>query len=114
MKNFANIDIADNERNAVKAASKLLKEKFPVKKVVLFGSKVRGDDDAESDIDLLVLVERKITWNERKAIIDVLFDIELAYDVIVSPLIVEDREWNEGTFSVMPIYHEVSRDGVLT
>ena len=61
-KTIANIGIDDNERNAVTAASKLLKEQFPVKNIVLFGSKARGDDDEESDIDLLVLLERKITW----------------------------------------------------
>ena len=88
MKTIANIGIDDNERNAVNAASKLLKEQFPVKNIVLFGSKARGDDDEESDIDLLVLLERKITWQERKAIIDTLFDIELSYDVVLSPLLV--------------------------
>jgi predicted nucleotidyltransferase len=114
MKTITSIGIADNERHAVEAASKMLKENFPVKKTVLFGSKVRGDDDEESDIDLLVLLERKITWEERKAIIGALFDIELSYDVVLSPLMVEEQEWHEGTFSIMPIYNEISRDGVLT
>jgi len=42
--------LKDNEREAIREATRMLKEKFPVKEVILFGSKARGDDDPESDI----------------------------------------------------------------
>jgi len=47
----------------------MLKEKFPVKEVILFGSKARGDSDEESDIDLLLVTTRSIHWRERQTII---------------------------------------------
>ncbi|MBW2115627.1 MAG: nucleotidyltransferase domain-containing protein [Deltaproteobacteria bacterium] len=103
----------NREKHAVIEASKMLRERFPVKKVVLFGSKARGDDDEESDIDLLVLTSRPVSWDERKAINNALYEIQLRYDVIISTLITTATEWNEGTFSVLPIHEEILDQGVV-
>ena len=112
--NFMNIvrSIKDNEKKAVLEASAMLREAFPVKEVVLFGSKARGDDDEESDIDLLVLTSQPVSWNERKAINNALYEIQMKYDIIISTLITTVTEWNEGTFSVLPIHGEISDQGV--
>ena len=53
MKTINDLRLEHREKCAISEASKVLKEKFLVEKVVLFGSKARGDDDMESDIDLL-------------------------------------------------------------
>jgi len=112
MNTLDNISIKDNEKNAVLEASAMLREAFPVKEVVLFGSKARGDDDEESDIDLLVLTTQPVSWNERKAINNALYEIQMKYDIIISTLITTVTEWNEGTFSVLPIHGEISDQGV--
>ncbi len=112
MNTLDNISIKDNEKNAIFDASAMLREAFPVKEVVLFGSKARGDDDEESDIDLLVLTSQPVSWNERKAINNALYEIQMKYDIIISTLITTVTEWNEGTFSVLPIHGEISDQGV--
>jgi predicted nucleotidyltransferase len=112
MNTLDNISIKDNEKKAVLEASAMLREAFPVKEVVLFGSKARGDDDEESDIDLLVLTSQPVSWNERKAINNALYEIQMKYDIIISTLITTVTEWNEGTFSVLPIHGEISDQGV--
>ena len=112
MKTLDNIGIRDDEKNAVVEASAMLKGAFPVKEVVLFGSKARGDYDDESDIDLLVLTSQPVSWSERKAINNALYEIQVKYDIIISPLITTVTEWNEGTFSVLPIHGEISAQGV--
>lgn len=112
MKTVDHLGISENEHRAIQTASKMLKETFPVEEVILFGSKARGDDDDESDIDLLLVTSRPVSWQERKAINNSLYDIQLSCDVIISTLITTDKEWNRGVFSVMPIYDEVCRDGL--
>ena len=112
MNTLDNISIKDNEKKAVLEASAMLREAFPVKEVVLFGSKARGDDDEESDIDLLVLTSQPVSWNERKEINNALYEIQMKYDIIISTLITTVTEWNEGTFSVLPIHGEISDQGV--
>ncbi len=113
MRTIINQHIKGNEQKAIQLASETLREKFPVQKVILFGSKARGDDDEESDIDLLLLTDRPVSWEERKAISDSLYDIEMSHNVILSSLISTETEWNEGTFSVMPIHDEVEEQGIV-
>ena len=48
------LHLADTDRDAVAAVIEVIRNRWPVERVILFGSKARGDDDSESDIDLLV------------------------------------------------------------
>jgi len=90
----------------------MLRQQFPVERVVLFGSKARGEDDAESDIDLLVLTRHPLTWQERDKITSILFGLELELDVVISTVIVSAEEWDHGLYQVLPIREEIERDGV--
>ena len=112
MNTIDDIGINETEKRAVLKASSMLKQAFPVEEVILFGSKARGDDDEESDMDLLLLTSRPISWNERKAINDALYEIQVEYDTIISTLITTVAEWTEGTFSVLPIHGEILAQGV--
>ncbi len=113
MKTLADIPLKENDRRAIKQAVRVLLEKFPIEMVILFGSKARGDDDPESDIDLLLLTRRPLSWVERWQIIDALYDIQLEADVVFSTIDVVTEEWRHGIYSVLPLHDEVERDGVL-
>jgi len=113
MKTIEEISLKGNEKKAILEATKMLKEKFPVKEVILFGSKARGDDDEYSDIDLLLLTTRPIHWKERQSIVHALFDIGLEHDVIFSILVHTTHDWNEGICTAFPIHKEISREGVM-
>ena len=113
MKSFESVSLMKNERDAIKAAIKMLKSEFSVVKVILFGSKARGDHDEHSDIDLLVVTSESLHWKEEKAIIGALFDIGMKYNVIFSPLFTFSDEWKEGIFTEFPVYQEISRDGAV-
>ncbi|MFH0813303.1 MAG: nucleotidyltransferase domain-containing protein [Pseudomonadota bacterium] len=114
MKTLDQLRLTEREKNAIKEATKLLKEKFLVSEVILFGSKARGDDDPESDIDLLLLTPEPLSWRERENIINTLFDVELTYDVVISIMDTTVSEWENGVFTVLPIHKNISRDGVVT
>jgi len=113
MKSFESASLMKNESEAIEAAIRMLKSKFSVSKVILFGSKARGDHDEHSDIDLLVVASKLLHWKEEKAIVGALFDIGMEYDVIFSPLFTSVDEWENGMFREFPVYQEISRDGAL-
>jgi len=113
MKALDEITLNDKDRKAIKMAAKILRQKFPVEQIVLFGSKARGEDDAESDIDLLVLTRDQLSWQERYRITDTLYDLQLELEVMISTLVVTTKEWREGIYQVMPIQDEIERDGVI-
>lgn len=112
MKTLDHVKLKVNDRQAIEAAIRLLKQKYPVDGVILYGSKARGTDDPESDIDLLVLTSRELAWRERSAITDALYDIQLQYGVVISTLVVSAREWSDGRYSVLPIHDEVEQYGI--
>jgi predicted nucleotidyltransferase len=113
MKKLGDIRLGKEDRQAVEAAIAILRDRFPVRRVVLFGSKARGDSDADSDIDLLVLTERKLTWQERDAVTSALFELQLRMDVVLSTLVLSMEEWNGGFYQVLPIRGEIERDGAI-
>ena len=114
MKTLDQISLSEKDRQAVKGASAILRQQFPVERVVLFGSKARGDDDAESDIDLLVLTSRPLTGAETTQVTDALFQLQLEGEVVISTLVVPTEEWQHGLYQVLPIRHEIEREGVAT
>ena len=113
MKSFESALLLKNESEALEVAISMLKSEFSVTKVILFGSKARGDHDEHSDIDLLVVASKLLHWKEEKAIVGALFDIGMEYDVIFSPLFTSVDEWENGIFTEFPVYQEISRDGAV-
>lgn len=96
MKSFESVSLMKNESDVIKAAIRMLKSEFSIAKVILFGSKARGDHDEHSDIDLAVVTSKLLHWKEERAIVGVLFDIGMEYDVIFSPLFTSVDEMGSG------------------
>ncbi len=77
----------------------------------LFGSKARGDAAPDSDIDVAVIVQTSDDSVEN-LVIDIAFDIDLAFDVHLSPrviraVVLEDPVWRPTGF-----VQAVEREGV--
>jgi hypothetical protein len=73
-----------------------------LKRVLLFGSWARGDAHAESDIDLLVVIDGlESAWHELRAMDDVLWRHSLANDTVVTALPVGQGELERGRRPVL-------------
>jgi predicted nucleotidyltransferase len=79
--------------------------------VILYGSYARGDYREDSDLDLLVLVDKdRITRSDQKRIKYPLYDIEFETGTIISPLIFSRKDW-EMNHRITPFYENVAREG---
>ena len=79
--------------------------------LILYGSYARGDYRDDSDLDLLVLVDKdKITRSDQKRIKYPLYDIEFDTGTIISPLIFSKKDW-ELNHRITPFYENVAREG---
>ena len=82
-----------------------------VEDVVIFGSKARGDDGPDSDVDVLLVLReggRQIKKDAR------LLGHRLAAgsDVVASILVYTNSEWEERAKGGSPLYRAVMRDGI--
>ena len=112
MKTIDDLSLSDNEKKAIREATRMLKERFPVTDVILFGSKARGDSSEDSDIDLLLLTKEPLHWKERHAIVEALFDVEMKHDVVISIVVNTVHDWREGICTVLPLREEINKEGV--
>jgi len=81
--------------------------------LILYGSCARGDNGPDSDIDILVLLDKdKITLDDRARIGHPLYDIQLETDTMISPRIISKSIW-ESKHKITPFYKNVNREGIL-
>ena len=79
--------------------------------VKLFGSKARGDDKTDSDVDLLVLVSSD-DWRLADAVYEVGTDILLDFGVLVSPKVISLGQYEQMMKEKTPFAVNVFRDAV--
>jgi predicted nucleotidyltransferase len=90
---------------------KSVKSTEPNAILILYGSYARGDYTEDSDLDLLVLIDKdEITRSDQKRIKYPLYDIEFDTGTIISALIFSKKDW-EMNHRITPFYENVVREG---
>ena len=81
--------------------------------IYLYGSCARGDSTDDSDIDVVAIVngERLELQNKLKDIWDQTAEMELDYDVIISPTVIPKDEFDKYK-AVLPFYRNIEMEGV--
>ena len=95
----------------LKAIKQTVKGRFPEAKVILYGSRARGTSKPDSDWDLLILLNRdKITPEIEESISYPLYDLEIEFGEVISPMIYSESEWTN-KYVVTPFYKNIMREG---
>ncbi len=104
--------LSATDQAAVDAAVRYLREQWPVVAIALFGSKARGDDGPESDIDLLVLTSRDLTWPERGELQFEIVELAVRHEVYIQAVVEPAEAWHHGVLQAAPIHEAVTREGI--
>lgn len=103
----------DRVDNAIKEFCELVKRELGANLlgIRLFGSVARGTATPDSDIDVLVLVQREDSA-AREAVIKAAVDINLKHDVVMSPVIMSFERYSRPLFRETHFYRSLQEEGV--
>ena len=100
-----------NEQQGVQGIIGEIKKRYPpVKRIILYGSKARGDFAEDSVIDLLFITDKEIPRSMKNQIIDAIYDHELRNDIVVSAIIISDSVFNNHGSTFL---RDVKREGIV-
>lgn len=82
-----------------------------LKGVVVYGSEARGEAAADSDIDVMVLLEGPLNlWEDIKTGVNATYDLTLELGRPVHPDPVDAEEFEKGEFA---LYRNVKKEGIV-
>lgn len=83
-------------------------------KVIMYGSYARGDNNDNSDIDIMILTT--LTEDEiekiETSIFDLAFDFQMKYGIDISVIIKNEEHFNHW-LGALPFYDNVRKEGVV-
>jgi predicted nucleotidyltransferase len=80
--------------------------------VILYGSQIKGTNDQESDYDVLIVLNRKYSWPQRRIIRDLCYKISLKYDIIIDSKIISIEELESSPTGNHPFYLDALNERV--
>ena len=81
-----------------------------LRKLVLYGSRARGDNREDSDIDVAVIVDG-MTREQKHTILEMVADIELEYLVPLSTLVMSAAEFDDLLKRERRIARDIEQEG---
>ncbi|WNJ20702.1 nucleotidyltransferase domain-containing protein [Pontibacter sp. G13] len=83
----------------------------PQAKVILYGSRARGDAHEQSDWDLLILTPEPVSVKDEQQFRHHLFDLELEYGQAFSVMVRSQAEW-KSRYAVTSLYANIAKEGI--
>ena len=97
----------------VRQIKEAIKNKDANATAILYGSEARGDARADSDIDVLILVDGdKLSIAREQEYTTPLYEIEWSTGVQISPMVMLRSNWESRPFKT-PFYINIINEGIV-
>jgi predicted nucleotidyltransferase len=105
--------LTPDEQDWLDAYRQILQEQHPgvVARLIIYGSKARGDDHPDSDLDVLLILKNEAVGFKRQ-LRRVGYELATTSDAVPSILAYTEDEWESREKSGSPFWQAVERDAV--
>lgn len=83
-----------------------------LEKIVLYGSYARGEETAESDVDIAIFLKTPDTEKEHDHVVDIVVDYELDLGVTLSCIPIETSQYHQWRVT-LPFYQNIDKEGII-
>jgi predicted nucleotidyltransferase len=105
--------LTTDERDAVLEFVKCLRTFFgpSIQEIILFGSKAREQSESNSDIDILIVLD-KISIQIKKAISELAAEQNIKHNVLISTIRYDTATWENPAIQASPFGQSVKHEGI--
>jgi predicted nucleotidyltransferase len=104
--------LSPEKKQLLRELREIILTHLPDCRILLYGSVARGTDDAESDIDILIIMAHPLSWQEEEKVRSAIYDFELPRFLLVSTIFVAREEWESPGGMNSPFYCNVQEDAI--
>lgn len=90
----------------------MLSQRIRLHKLIVFGSRARGDADPDSDMDVIVVVDGVCDQETRSWVSESAWEAGFEVGIVVVPVVFSKDEWETGPERYSLLVRAVERDGV--
>lgn len=91
----------------------LLQDRVGLYKLVLFGSRARGDAGPHSDMDVLVILDDDCGENDFDYVSDCAWEAGFEYGIVIVPVVFTRSEWENSPERYSLLAKAIEAEGVL-
>jgi predicted nucleotidyltransferase len=84
---------------------------FPKAKIIGFGSYVRGEATADSDLDVCIILP-SMHPDDRLVVSDIAWEVGFAHDLHLSTIVISEEKFSHGPISASPLLDTIRNEGV--
>ena len=104
--------VCERDRQILRGVKGVIQTSLPTADVLLYGSVARGMQGVDSDYDILVLTDSRLSYGGQNEIRGVVFDWAIERDAVISMLFRSKEEWNSALSQISPFHREVEKDAL--
>ena len=102
----------DTDLAALHSFRAALSGRLVVDRLIAFGSRARGDAEADSDLDVVVVLPSDPTYQLRQVVSECAWETGLVYGILIAPVVVSRQAWEHGPERSSLLGLAVRREGV--
>ena len=100
------------ERKILERFKFLLSKKLLVYKIIVFGSRARGDASKYSDMDVLVVLDKIKSESDRDYVSECAWEVGFKYGIVIVPIVYAREEWENSPEKYSLLALAIKKEGI--